>query len=92
MKGALIIIKDYTFSHEIDYSENKHECFLTIKNFAYTKNITDSEHSLQVKYICEDMEVKETLQAKDSKPKHIDHPGWNVNIKLLIFFCFEEIN
>ncbi|GBC07183.1 hypothetical protein RclHR1_00730032 [Rhizophagus clarus] len=75
MVGTLIIIKDYTFSHEIDSSKNKHECFLTIKNFAYTKNITDSEE--QVKNICEEMEVKEILQAKDNKSKHIDHPGWN---------------
>ncbi|RIA91765.1 hypothetical protein C1645_821602 [Glomus cerebriforme] len=79
MVGGLIIIKDYTIFHEIDYSStNKHECFLIIKNFDYTKNITDEqEESLQVKYICEEMEVKETLQAKDKKPKYIDHPGWN---------------
>lgn len=82
MVGTLIIIRDYTFSHEIDSSKNKHECFLTIKNFTYTKNITDlEEHSLQIKYICEEMEVKET-------PKHIDHPGWNVNI---FFFFLERI-
>lgn len=91
MVGTLIIIRDYTFSHEIDSSKNKHECFLTIKNFTYTKNITDSEeHSLRIKYICEEMEVKEELQAKDNKPKHIDHPGWNVNIifffRKIIFF------
>lgn len=86
---TFIIIKDYTFSHEINSSKLIHECILTIKKFSYSKNKTDIEDYLQVKYVCEDMKVKESLRAKGNKQKLI---GWNVNIKFFYFNSKHFIN
>ncbi|CAI2173454.1 7678_t:CDS:2 [Funneliformis geosporum] len=69
-------------SAEIHDDQHFIKCYFTnesVHDFE-CKNIPEETEGKSFLNICEEMEIKESLQAqavKDKKPSPLDHPGWN---------------